>query len=526
MRKIILLLVLAISSAAFAQEFISDAWNLNSPANEEAPFLINQGRTILFTRGHHPENIGGKADKGDIWISSFTDEEGWTTPEQLPAPINTAYYNGGFAYLNNRLFVYGNYRNNTPSIPGISVSNVVSWPDEWSSPANLKVKYFTNASANNGNCLSEDGKIMILAVETFKTLGAEDLYVSFWDGEKNEWSELKNLGNQINTPLQELTPFLSKDNKTLFFSSNGRGGVGSRDIFVSQRLDDSWTNWSEPRNLGEGINTDGAEMGYRYYPDYELAVYTSTKDSDGYGDILIVPVTADEINQLLTEDIFIPMDDSDIVVSNNDRAIEAGENTLLLHGIITELTTNNKVFARSKVIGRNGFEQEHYNDTTFSFTIMSGQDYSLQIEADGYFSKQIDLVIKTNKAKEIVKNVQLERIVIGARVKLDNVLFVRGETEFLEISYKELDLIVEMMSNNPTMVIELAGHTDNVGNPNLNQRLSQERVDAVINYLVEEGIDSSRLSGKGHGGSQPLASNASESTRRKNRRVEFIVIEQ
>ena len=126
----------------------------------------------------------------------------------------------------------------------------------------------------------------------------------------------------------------------------------------------------------------------------------------------------------------------------------------------------------------------------------------------------------------MVQNVTLERIVIGARVKLENILFVRGETEFLETSYEELDLVVEMMFNNPTMVIELAGHTDNVGNPNLNQRLSQERVDAVVNYLVEKGVDSSRLSGKGYGGKQPIASNAGESTRRMNRRVEFIVIEQ
>jgi outer membrane protein OmpA-like peptidoglycan-associated protein len=184
------------------------------------------------------------------------------------------------------------------------------------------------------------------------------------------------------------------------------------------------------------------------------------------------------------------------------------------------------VFARIKILGDEGFELEHFNDTTFSFTLLSKRNYSLQVEAEGYFSKQIELLIKTDEAKEFVRNVEIERIVKGARIELKNVLFLRGEAEFLESSYDELNLVAEMMFNNPTMIIELAGHTDGIGNVHLNKRLSQERVDAVINYLVEKGIDSSRLSGIGYGGTVPIASNATESTRKLNRRVEFIVIRQ
>ena len=136
------------------------------------------------------------------------------------------------------------------------------------------------------------------------------------------------------------------------------------------------------------------------------------------------------------------------------------------------------------------------------------------------------MLIKTNEAKEIVQNIEIERIVTGARIELKNVLFRRGESEFLESSYDELNLVAEMMFNNPTMVIELAGHTDGIGNSNLNERLSQERVDAVINYLAEKGIDNDRLSGVGYGGTVPIASNATEATRKLNRRVEFIVKEQ
>lgn len=527
MRILIIFVITLVSFGSSAQDyFLTDFWDLNSPADEQIPILSSNGKTIFFTRGHHPQNTGGKADKGDVWVSHFTDSAGWSLPAKLPAPINNQFYNGVFDFSGNSLLLYSIYRNGQAPIPGISASNSISWPMQWNMPQSTGVKYFQNKSANNGNSISRDGKILILSLESFKSLGAEDIYVSFWNASDNGWTEPKNLGDQINTKLQELTPFLAPDNKTLFFSTNGRGGIGSRDVFVSQRLDDTWTNWTEPRNMGETVNTEGAEMGYRYYPEIEFAVYTSTKDSDGYGDIHIIPVTAEDINQLINEEIFIPMDIADIEPEPNNLPLAEGENTVVIKGKISDHTTTEAVFARTKILGDEGFEQEHFNDTTFSFTLLSKRNYTLQIEADGYFSKQIEILIKTDEAKEFVRNVEIERIVIGARIELKNVLFLRGEAEFLDTSYDELNLVTEMMFNNPTMIIELAGHTDGIGNIHLNKRLSQERVDAVINYLVEKGIDRSRLSGVGYGGTVPIASNATESTRKLNRRVEFIVIKQ
>ena len=527
MRTLIIVVITLISFAAEAQEyFLTDAWDLNSPADEQIPILSANGKTIFFTRGHHPGNTGGKADKGDVWVSHFSDSAGWSVPAKLPAPINNQFYNGVFDFSGNKLLLYSIYRNGQSPLPGISASNSVSWPMQWRLPQSSGIKYFQNKSANNGNSISRDGSILILSIESFKNLGAEDLYVCFWNSNGNEWTEPKNLGPIINTKLQELTPFLAPDNKTLFFSTNGKGGIGSRDVFVSQRLDDTWINWTEPRNLGETVNTEGAEMGYRYYPELESAVYTSTKDSDGYGDIHIIPVTAEDINQLINEEIFVPMDIADIEPEPNNLPIAEGENTVVIKGKISDHTTAEAVFARVKILGEEGFEQEHFNDSTFSFTLLSKRNYTLQIEADGYFSKQIELLIKTDEAREFVRNVEVERIVTGARIELENVLFIRGEAEFLESSYDELDLVADMMFNNPTLIIELAGHTDGIGNSHLNMRLSQERVDVVINYLVEKGVDSSRLSGKGYGGTVPIASNATESTRKLNRRVEFIVVKQ
>ncbi len=527
-RSYFLLFVLVVPATlpAAAQADFKDMSTVNSYADEQLPFLTNDGRTLIFTRGHHRQNAGGKADAGDIWYSQFSDSAGWSVPQRLPAVLNNQFYNGAFAYRANRLWVFGIYRNGAAPLPGVSVSTVLAWPQRWSPPQSMPVTYFRNLSANNGNCLSADGTIMILSLESFKSRGAEDLYVSFWQADQQKWSEPLNLGDDINTPLQELTPYLAPDNKTLFFASNGHGGFGSRDIFVAQRLDDSWTHWTAPRNLGAAINTEGAEMGYRYYPDLELAVYTSTKNSDGYGDIRLVDVKPEEMNAVLEDELVAtPVAEKDTVKLVVQQPLPE-ENILQLKGKITDKTTGKAVLARVRIKDENGYVGEHFNDSTYAFTVPSKHNYVLQVDADGYVSRNLELQLVTNEAQVVVHDVALEPIKVGKTIKLENVLFKRGTAEFLPSSYDELDLVAEMMLNNPNMEIELAGHTDNVGVPQLNLRLSQDRVNAVIDYLVQKGVERSRLSGKGYGGSRPVASNATEATRRLNRRVEFTIVKQ
>jgi len=172
------------------------------------------------------------------------------------------------------------------------------------------------------------------------------------------------------------------------------------------------------------------------------------------------------------------------------------------------------------------YEQNQTLATAFAFDLPEANQYTLVVETDGYISHSVKIDITTNEPKEVEHNVVLQPIELGTTVKLDLVLFVRGKTEFLEESYEQLDLMIQMMKDNPTMEIELGGHTDNVGNARLNKKLSQERVDAVVKYFIDNGIESKRLTGKGYGGSKPIASNKTEATRRLNRRVEFTVVKQ
>ena len=171
MRILIILVITVVSFAAEAQEyFMTDAWDLNSAADEQIPILSTNGKTIFFTRGHHPDNAGGKADKGDVWISHFSDSAGWSVPTKLPAPINDQFYNGVFNVSGNKLYLYNIYRNGQAPLPGISASNSMSWPMQWRLPQSSAIKYFQNKSANNGNTISRDGNILILSLESFKAL--------------------------------------------------------------------------------------------------------------------------------------------------------------------------------------------------------------------------------------------------------------------------------------------------------------------------------------------------------------------
>jgi len=519
MRYLITLAILATGINGYTQDFIFDTFPLNSYADDNYPVLSPDGSVLFFTRSHHEDNVNGRKDKGDIYYSILTDSVGWLKPAKLEG-VNNEYLNSILDINNNRLFIYGEYLTGKPPLPGLSVVKATDWPTDWAKPEKQEIKYFKNLSANLGVSLSNDGQIMIISMESYKSRGVEDLYVCFKNG--NGWTEPKNLGSTINTPLQELTPFLAADNKTLFFASNGHEGYGSRDIFVTQRQDDSWTSWSVPENLGVMVNTEGAEMGYRLYPELSLAVFSSTKDSDGYGDIQIIPVEDFDAELIAPIENVVPEVVEEIIQVENPEIAAAEEGKVVLKGRITDSTNGERVFARTKLI--DGDEvSEHFNDSTYFFPVEPNQEYILQIDAEGYISKNLRIEPFTiNLSKDIL----LDPIEVGTTVNLENVLFVRGTTDLVESSFKELDLVVQMMKNNPTMEIELSGHTDNVGVASLNQRLSQERVDAVIAYLAEMGIDKSRLSGKGYGGSKPIASNANETTRRLNRRVEFTIIHQ
>ena len=530
-------LLLTATSAIAQHSLIGNENTFNSYADELNPLLSQDGQTLYFVRGHHNDNVGGRPDPGDVWYSTVDDSSRWSAAEPLSGKLNNKYFNGVVGFLRpDWLMVYGHYGSSSspPGAKGISLAKEKDHLSSYSTPEPALIKYYKDKGELYGYSISANKKILLLSMESYKTLGAEDIYVSFLDPSGKFWDEPINLGSQINTPLQELAPYLSADNRTLYFSSNGHAGYGSRDIFCAERLDDTWMNWSTPKNMGPEINTDGAEMYFQYFPQLELAMYTTTTNSDGYGDIRFKDYTIKDMEELIGAEIVIPVDtplveEIIVVIEEKKPDYKAPIEFVQIIGEIRSSATND--YVASRLIFSSATDSVLFNETiettgVYTFNLAEAGQYDLTIQAEGFISQSVSVAINDGLAPTYEVNIVLEPITVGTTVQLEHVLFKRGTTELLESSFKELDLIAQMMIDNPGMDIQLEGHTDNQGNAKLNKILSQERVDAVIEYFSAKGIGDNRLSGKGYGGTKPIASNANEETRRLNRRVEFTIVKQ
>ena len=515
----------------------NESWggNINSVYDEQNPVLSPDGKIMYFTRKNHPGNAGGRKDGGDIWFSELGEDGVWNVAKRLNGVVNNKEYNAiiGFSNDGKLMYLQNHYSKdgNAPKTQGISVSKLVN--GRWTFPEKLTIAYYYNRSKEPSMRISEDGRTMVLSIESYDTKGAEDIYVSFRNKD-NTWSQPVNLGSTINTGFQEMTPYLAKDNITLFFASNGHGGFGSRDIFISRRLDNSWKKWTKPTNLGKSVNTKGVELSY-HLPGGDYAYYVSTQNSEGFGDIQRHKLTEEieKPDNLVDLELLDTVDALQIVADEPETPeinIEKTDRYIEIQGKVVNANDLKQpvkaLLSYRQVDGQGGIATTYSNDSSGAYQIdlKEGFVYHLTVAAEGYMNTEERLVVTQTSAPSLQKYYLLTPLEIGTTVNLKNVLFERGTSNLLEDSYTELNSVVKMMEDNPNVNIELQGHTDNQGSGKLNLQLSQKRVDVVKAYLVEKGIESLRISGKGFGGTRPIASNASEETRKLNRRVEFTIV--
>lgn len=503
--KVIFIILTIIPAFSLAQEaHIELGEQINSHYDEQAPVLHPDNSTLYFKRSKHPENTGGVTDKGDIWISELKNGN-WSKPYKAASELNHDYFNSvlGFGGAGDKIYLHGHYNKNgrRPRSKGISVSKKVA--EGWSFPEKLDIPYFTNRSDHQSGCINHEENVMILALETYQTEGREDLYVSF--KKEDGWTEPENLGATINTSLQELTPFLLADGETLVFASNGHDGFGSRDLFVSRRLDSTWKNWSEPQNLGSSINTKGREM-YFFVPEgSDFAYFTSTQNSDGHSDIKkfrlpdslkMSPEPQQPVAQQKEED-------SDTLANTDEQPKENLTNEEPSPKADTlDLVKNEK----AEEVAEQQMEARQEPEEADTALLMADT---------------------TNKRMNMdsVSGLDSSQIEVGTKVALSDVNFQRGVAVMLPGSEASLDKVVNFLKKQPNVKIEVAGHTEPRGDADLNMQLSEKRAERVQKYIVDQGIDPERVVAKGYGGNQPIADNTQESGRIKNRRVEFIILE-
>ena len=533
--------------------FESVGQGVNSAADEQNPVISPDGQRLYFTRRYYPGNVGGKQDPGDIWYSERQSDGQWSEAKSMGKPLNDAQYNGVIGFVNDgqRMLLEGHYQQDgrKPTTQGISASEKSG--NGWSFPQALDIPYYYTKSPHRSGTVHHSGDIMVVTLQSYDTRGGEDLYVLFRQGD-GRWSEPKNLGPDINTAYQEMTPFLAPDGKTLFFASNGYEGFGSRDIYVSVRLDDTWKRWSNPKNLGSEVNTEGTELSY-FIPQEvsstsaslqeQYAYFTSTQNSDGLGDIVRIKIPSDqellvaidtvadvpvviEAQETFAPETFVP---DTAVTTASEPVVEEVVPQVWVKGTVASQASEAPIaatvtFRSLKQDTTQIFTAQTNAAGDFQVQLPADDDYALLISADQFIRTRDNLSVTLDEPDTLVRNYTLTPIEVGSTVNLENVLFDRGTSQILSGSYEALDEVVVFLKENPQVTIEVAGHTDNQGRADLNLALSKERAVAVKQYLVEQSITASRIAEKGYGGTRPLVSNAIEEERSKNRRVEFTIL--
>jgi len=469
--------------------------SVNSRFDEVSPKITSDGRTLYFGRKHSPENVGGIKDREDIWESTTANGVTWSRSVNLGEPVNTPTTNNlvSVSTDNNSFLFHINdgfaFRHRTAT--------------GWSPLEDLGI-HFNNESDYLEGSLSPDGKAIVFVAKLksnayYKPAEKErDIYVCVKRAD-GTWSPPIHTGRVLNSAGDEYSPFLSADNKTLYFASNGRPGYGDVDIFMSRRLSDGWNQWAEPLNLGLGVNTVGFDAYYTLPASGDYGYMVSNIKSEGLTDI---------IRFKLPETV-----KPDPVVLVQGKVLNAKTQRPLQGFIRFDDLTSGKEVGEARSDPRTG---------EYRIVLSAGRRYGYHAEAAGYLSVNENLELADLEVyNELRKDLLLVPIEIGESIQLKNVFFVQSKALLLRESYPELDRLVRIMKDNRTIEIELEGHTDGRGDPRANIVLSEERVEAVKQYLVSKGISEKRIVGKGYGGARPMVANDTEENRQLNRRVEF-----
>jgi outer membrane protein OmpA-like peptidoglycan-associated protein len=532
---------------------------INSKYSEVAPLVSPDGKYLYFTRLDHPKNYGSRNPKKssggeddsnlDVWVSKLSSSGAWSVAENMDKPIHDGLKNAAATIAMDGKSIYALNVKNAKGENEAGLTKVTLKNGAWTNRRQVQIQGFEALSYYNLNdrkpkletefSMSSDEKYLVMGLvrRVSESYGDKDLYVSFKIGD-NTYSRPINLGAVLNTAGNEGSPFLAADNKTLYFNSNGHPGYGDMDIFMTTRLDDTWTNWSTPVNLGPLINSPQFD-GYISIPaSGEYAYFSSAKNAIGMDDLFkiklfpsIRPEAVVMVDFKFVDNVTKKALTPKIQLLNIDKP---NDKTLKVEVVYDEESQTYKSVLPVGYKYALTTEHEGYTNLTEEFDFKNVSDYREVTKTFEVESKKkpvqpkpevkvADPVVvskkpESNKEPESVDDITLEA---GKKLILKEVYFDQSKADLREESFVELEKIKKIMLENPTMEILLEGHTDNQGDANLNFKLAEGRIKNVKDYITKDGrIAASRIGVKSWGQYRPLLKNSTEEARTKNRRVE------
>lgn len=550
---------------------------INTSGSESVPRISADGNRLYFKSIDRAGGMGGE----DIWYSDKLTDGTWDSPvlfSQLSTESHETLYS--MSADGRVVILFGNY-------PGTfgngDLFYSVKTANGWSSPCNLGGAINTKGWEAQAT-ISPDGKTLVFVSNSKMAgqVGGYDLYFSQLTDKG--WTKPANLGKGLNTSKGEIRPAFGADGKTLYFSSDGHKGFGESDIFMTRRLDDSWTNWTEPINLGRYINTlqddedisvnntgtigytvkdseVGAPGDYDIFqfvmpeiarPEQTIKLYGFVSNEKDSASAVNLRITNLRTNMLQTVVPSLIGDGSYTVNLPFEKyLLEINMKGFLYYSEEIDLSDPSKFLPKYNIRERigadaqqkleeltakvDGYNKQLHDLNTSTSYDLKGLFASYQELFDNYNVSVADLkkliaerkyawLSEETKYVDVLKNFKVQRATKGATFKLDNIFFDLGKATFKSESTPSLDNLNNILVKN-AISIELGGHSDSIGSNESNLLLSQERVNSVKRYLVNKGIADDRIFAVGYGEEKPVVSNDTEEGRAKNRRVEVKIID-
>jgi len=504
--------------------------SINSTADDYNSIFSSNDSLLYFTsRRQHNEKAKRSAYDNkyfeDIY-KSVRAGDNWNKAQSIGKPINSKKSNSAAVGISRdglEIYIYKGDKD----AGDIYVSRFKK--GKWAKPKSMPSKFNTKFTETTISVSPDDQQLFFVSSNAKDSYGGKDIFISQKD-ERGKWQKPVNIGREINSPYDEECVHMSPDGSTLYFSSKGHNSMGGYDVFKTSL--NELNEWSIPENIGYPINTADDDVFYAVDATGRYAYYSANRMGGmGGKDIFRIVFLGSEKEMVMSAE--------DILIAGTLDTLKYGffippaeltiDTTFIVTGKIFNTKTEEGVVAKLEFIDveKSQVIATSLSDGTgmYRASLPEAKAYGLEIIARDYmFFLDIMDISGESTDVEIIRNFGLEPVEIGATVVLENIFFETAKANLKEESFTQLEQVLKFMQSNPTMRMEISGHTDNTGSLKVNTKLSQSRAESVVEWLVERGIDASRLDAMGYAFNQPIASNDTADGRQQNRRVEFKIL--